>query len=372
MIESKVVPIDSIHPNKWNPNQMKGSVYEFLKKSIQKLGFVQPILITKNGTIIDGEHRWRALRDIGATEAEVKVLDISESEAKQQTINFNLTKGVLDSSKLGKLLVELEAEVGYDALKEGLVLERRQIEKAIKVHQQGPVEVPITISTTTSIKVGDRFALGNHTLVCRDSTEEKDISADITITDPPYNVGYKYGEYSDTLDDADYKLFIFRYVTDCLNVSPFVIITPGKVNERYYYNMFDVIDSAVWYKGFALTHGICSRVMVVEPILFFGKKPLNMALSTDHLDYHTDREEGLLEEHSCPKPLGLWKDLITSFSSLGDVVYDPFGGSGTTLIACELTGRICTTYELDPLYCQTIVNRWEKYTGKKAEKIDEA
>ena len=369
MIESKVVPIDSIHPNTWNPNVMKGSVYEFLKKSIKKVGFVQPILVTNEYMIIDGEHRWRALKDIGATEVEIKVLKISESEAKQQTINFNLTKGVLDSSKLGKLLLELELEVGREALSDSLILERKQIEKAIKQHQLGPIEVPITISTSTEIKVGDIYNLGNHTLVCGDSTQEKDISADLTLTDPPYNVGYKYEGYSDTLDDGDYKLFIFRYVTDCLNVSPFVIITPGKVNERYYYNMFNIIDSAVWYKGFALTHGICSRVMVTEPILFLGEKPKNRFLSTDYLNYHTDREEGLLEEHSCPKPLGLWKELIVSFTGVGDTVYDPFGGSGTTLIACELTDRICITYELDPLYCETILNRWQKYTGKRAEKI---
>jgi DNA modification methylase len=208
-------------------------------------------------------------------------------------------------------------------------------------------------------------------LVCGDALAEKEIEADLVLTDPPYNVGYEYEGYTDTLTDTDYKLFIYQYVTDCLRIAPFVIITPGKVNERYYYNMFDVIDSAVWYKGFALTHGICSRVMVVEPVLFLGKKPKDRALNTDYLNYHTDREEGLLDEHSCPKPLGLWKELITSFTGVGDTVYDPFGGSGTTLIACELLDRICYTYELDPLYCQTIINRWEKYTGKKAEKIDE-
>ena len=371
MVKSSIVPIDSIHPNKWNPNVMKGSVYEALKKSITKVGFIQPVIVTKDGIIIDGEHRWKALKEGGATEVEVKVVDISEWEAKIQTVNLNMIKGTLDSLKLGKLLLEVEIEVGKDLLADSIALEKRQVEKAIKSYQMGPIEVPIPISTTTSIKVGDRFALGNHTLVCGDSTQEKDIDADLTLTDPPYNVGYKYGEYSDTLDDADYKHFIFRYVTDCLNVSPFVIITPGKVNERYYYTLFNVIDSAVWYKGFALTHGICSRVMVVEPILFFGKKPKDRFLSTDYLNYHTDREEGLLEEHSCPKPLGLWKELITSFSGVGDVIWDPFGGSGTTLIACELTNRICTTYELDPLYCQTIINRWEKYTNRKAE-IDEA
>ena len=371
MIESKIVPTISLAPNLWNPNVMKGSVFEHLKKSIKKYGFIQPIIVTKDMTIIDGEHRWKALLDMGIDKVEVKILPITEEEAKLGTINFNLIKGTLDTGLLGKLLLELEQEIGREALESAVAMERKQIEKAIKAHQ---VDVPaidedIIQSRGTSIKIGDKFALGNHTLVCGDSTEEKDISADITLTDPPYNVGFKYEGYSDTLDDAEYKLFIYSYVTDCLRISPFVIITPGKVNERYYYSMFDIIDSCVWYKGFSLTNGIVSRVMVTEPVLFLGEKPINRALNTDHLQYHTDREVGLLEAHSCPKPLGLWKELIVSFTGVGDTVYDPFGGSGTSVIACELTDRICYTYELDPLYCQTIIDRWEKYTGRKAEKI---
>jgi ParB/RepB/Spo0J family partition protein len=371
MIESKEVSIDSIHPNDWNPNIMKGSVYEFLKKSIQKYGFVQPVIVTPTGVIIDGEHRWKACKEIGKETIEVKVLDISDSQAMQQTINFNLTRGVLDSSKLGKLLLALEKELGRDVLAESVALERRQVEKAIKVHQSSPSEeIQCETAKTTDISVGDSFALGVHTLYCGDALQgEADFDADITLTDPPYNVGYGYSGYMDTLEDTAYKEFIFRYVTRCRDVSPFVIITPGKVNEHYYYSMFKIEDTATWYKGFALTHGICSKVMVTEPILFIGEKPKNRQLNTDYLNYHTDREEGLLEMHSCPKPLGLFKELITSFTGVGDTVYDPFCGSGTTLIAAELTDRICVAHEIDPLYVQTIIDRYEKYTGRKAEKL---
>lgn len=368
MIESSIVGINDIRPNSWNPNVLKGTIYEFLKKSIKNLGFIQPIIVTKNGTIIDGEHRWRALKELGYTQVEVKVLDLTDTEAKFQTLNLNLIKGTADGEKLGKLLLDLERSVGGDTLTECIAMERKQIERVIRQHQQAQEIKDVFVSpTSTNIQDGDVYALGNHTLKCGDSLKGDFVGGELVITDPPYNVGYKYGKYEDNLDESAYKEFIYRYVTMCCSLAPFVIITPGKVNERYYYSMFNIVDTACWFKGFSLTNGIVSNVMVTEPILFLGKKPLNKFLSTDHLAYNTDREEGLLQEHSCPKPLGLWKTLITTFSDIGDTVYDPFGGSGTTLIACELTDRIAYIQEIDPLYCESICQRWEKLTGRKRE-----
>ena len=105
------------------------------------------------------------------------------------------------------------------------------------------------------------------------------------------------------MSDGDYEFFIYSYVQNALKVSPFIIVTPGNRNEKYYYKQFDILGQAFWYKGFSLTPGPISRVMVTEPILFIGSKPKNKMLDTDHLDYHTDRECGLLENHPCPKPI---------------------------------------------------------------------
>ena len=382
MVESKVVPIDSIRPNKWNPNIMRGSVYDFLKKSIKRRGFVQPIVVTKDGTIIDGEHRWRALKELGEPEVEVKVLNIAEADAKAETINFNLTKGVLDVDKLGRLLLELDSEWGKELLKENIVMEQKQINAAIGAHQKQMVGVPEPMcsitSTTTSITAGDKFALGNHTLRCGDSTVHSEVmelldgnSVELVLTDPPYNVGYKYKEHDDNLSNKDYQEFIDAFVTIALEVAPFVIVTPGNRNERFYYYLhLPIIGSAFWYKGFALTPGTICRAMVTEPILFMGEKPKNKMLNTDHLEYHTDREVGLLDEHSCPKPIGLFKELIATFCDVGDVVLDLFGGSGTTLVACEMVDRICYIQEKDPAYCQTIIRRWEHISGREAKKVD--
>ena len=381
LVESKIVPIDEIRENTYNPNVMRDSVYQFLKRSIKKRGFVQPIIVTKDGVIIDGEHRYKACKELGMPEVEVKVLNLTEEEAKSETLNFNLTKGTFDIDLLGRLLMELDSTWGKEVLKENLVMEQKQIDAAIRAHQQdviSPTEMPLStgvLSSSIKVNTGDIFTLAGHRLMCGDSTSSSDVEAlmdgavaDITLTDPPYNVGYEYKDDKDDKSDEDYKFFIYEYINNALKVSPFLIITPGAGNEKYYYNQFDILASAFWYKGFALTHSPISRCLVTEPILFMGEKPKNKLLDTNHLDYHTDREVGLRDAHSCPKPVGLFKELVTTFTDLNGTVYDAFGGSGTTMIVCEGLNRSCYMMEQDPTYCANIITRMSQI-GVRAEKI---
>ena len=105
--------------------------------------------------------------------------------------------------------------------------------------------------------------------------------------------------------------------------------------------------------------------MVTEPILFFGTKPTSRFLDTDHLEFITDRESGVTGTHSCPKPVGLSAKLIETFSD--NSVLDLFGGSGSTLIACEQLNRTCFMMELDPKYCDVIRKRYARFIGKEDE-----
>jgi 16S rRNA G966 N2-methylase RsmD len=380
IVESKIVPIDTIRENDWNPNSMSPNTYKFLKQSIKKRGFVQPIIVSKDGVIIDGAHRYRSLKELGATEVEVKVIDITDAECKAETINLNLTKGTFDADKLGQILLELDQEWGKELLKENLVMEQKQIDAAIRAHQSVeklPECAPVTMEGVKStVRNGDLYALGNHRLMCGDSTDEAALSVlvgdrkvNIVLTDPPYNVKYEYNDNMDDMPEDMYEMFIKQFVASGMAFAPFFIITPGNRNEKYYYRNFEVLGTAFWYKGFALTPGTICHAMVTEPILFIGEKPKGKRLDTDHLEYHTDREVGLRDEHSCPKPIGLFKELVTTFTNVGDSVLDLFGGSGTTLIVCELTQRTCYMMEKDPQYVQSIINRVEKQFGVKAKKI---
>jgi 16S rRNA G966 N2-methylase RsmD len=381
IVESKVVPIDSIRENTWNPNVMRDTVFQFLKKSIKKRGFVQPIVVTKDGVVIDGAHRLRAIKELGATQVETKVLDITEEEARAETINFNLTKGTFDADKLGKILLELDQEWGKELLKENLVMEQKQIDAAIRAHQSVeklPECVPVTLESarSTTIRNGDLYALGKHRLMCGDSTDEAALSTlvgggkvNIVLTDPPYNVKYEYNDNMDDMPADMYEMFIKQFVAAGLAFAPFFIITPGNRNEKYYYRNFEVLGTAFWYKGFALTPGTICHAMVTEPVLFIGEKPKGLFIDTDHLEYHTDRECGLLKNHPCPKPIGLFKELISAFTPVGGSVLDLFMGSGTTLIACEALGRVAYLMEKDPSYCESAMCRWEQMTGQRRKKI---
>lgn len=380
IVKSEVVPVDSIRPNDYNPNKMPGSVYAFLKKSIAKWGFLQAVIVTTDNVIIDGEHRWKAVKEQGGTEIEIKRVDMTEEEAKASTINFNQTKGEADEEMLGRLIRSLHESMGADKLQQAIVLDTRRINNLIRRYEesQNPatdthVEDP-TLETT--IQHGDLIYLGGHRLMCGDATNKDDVGmlvvekSALTITDPPYNVGYEYRDYKDNLTATEYREFIRKYVENCLEYSAFVIITPGNGNLRYYYQQFDVIDQTVWNKKYSGTGGHVCRAMVTEPILYIGKKPANKFLDTDYMEIMTDRQDGLREKHSCPKPVQLFKNLVVVFTVLGDTVIDLFGGSGTTLMVCEQNGRFCSIMERDPVYCQNIVNRWEAYTGKKAETAD--
>lgn len=121
IIPSEHIPIDLVHPNDWNPNHMQGKVYEFLKKNISSKGFYQPIVVIKDPNsegyvIIDGEHRWRAAKESGFEEIEVKVLDIPLTLAKAETINANRIKGIFNPLELGGLLNTIKLELPSDIL----------------------------------------------------------------------------------------------------------------------------------------------------------------------------------------------------------------------------------------------------------------
>ena len=143
------------------------------------------------------------------------------------------------------------------------------------------------------------------------------------------------------------------------------VITPGKANERLY----NPDEWMTWYKKFGTSRGHYFKAMVTEPILLFGEKPTSKFYPTDMFEFITDREPGLRELHSCPKPIALFEALISPMVAPGEIVYDPFLGSGTTLIACERLGRKCRAVEISPAYVAVAIERWHVMTGREPELI---
>jgi site-specific DNA-methyltransferase (adenine-specific) len=251
---------------------------------------------------------------------------------------------------------------------------------------------------------GDIWQLGNHRLMCGDSTSAEDVAvlmdgakADITFTSPPYNAGHldlpgnertkkKYQNDDDKRSDSEYIAFLKKNVEILLGVSSEVFYNLGVVSGskraiiETLYNFRDNFKDFIYWKKSnpvnCIAHGVISSS--VELILCFGENNTRRFNDThfENGEYYLGVIEGSVASsneyakiHKATFPMYLPENIIKNFSSPGSSVLDCFGGTGTTLIACEQLNRKCYMMELDPHYCDIIIARWEKLTGAKAEKV---
>jgi DNA modification methylase len=188
---------------------------------------------------------------------------------------------------------------------------------------------------------------------------------DLTLTDPPYGIGYRYREHDDSSNAVNARL-----VHDALSLGPAAKAwTPGLNNLARDIRRFGKARVIVWRKGFASAGNGLGGASTWEPILVVGQTPARN-LHNDVLEIKTDRAnvEGLSLRalHSCPKPVALYETLATALTRRGQRIYEPFSGSGTTIIACERSGRECRAIELTPAYVDVALARWCEFTGKDA------
>ena len=226
--------------------------------------------------------------------------------------------------------------------------------------------VPIT-------KLGDLWQLGSHRLLCGDSTLKENIErlmnnekADMVFTDPPYNLGFKYNSYEDEKSESEYLSFCAAWYSILKTVTKNIIITPGTKNLAMWCRIENPLHIACWVKKNWITSCKISNLQQWEPILFYGD--FERSRSSDLYEQTRVYQKDVGENHPCPKQVSFIEDILKHYSK--NSVLDVFLGSGTTLIACEKTGRKCYGMELDPAYCDVIIKRWEDFTGKKAVKLD--
>ena len=382
----------------WNPRQITEEELQKLETSLNEFGYIEPIIVNDvNMHIVGGNQRCKALKELGYDEVDVVYVHI-EDLAKEKACNVALNKisGDWDEDKLRVVLEDIELSpidiklTGFDELE----LESFDVITPPNVYEDD-FELPSEDEVEVNVTYGQLFKLGNHFLLCGDATNEADVKklmgstkCDLFLTDPPYNVNYTDGhknerkimnDHWDSDEEAGEKLWKPAF-TNARNIanefcSVYCFMPQGGTHMMMMMMMMEsgwqVKHELIWVKQ-SLVLGRQDYNYQHEPILygwgdkhkFYGKGQY-ATTSVWNFDRPTQSKE-----HPTMKPLELLGEILLNATVENDVVLDLFGGSGSTLIACEQLHRNCYMMELDPYYCQVIINRWEQYTGEKAEKIN--
>ena len=388
--------LSELHPADYNPRvalKPGDPEYENIKNSIEAFGYVDPIIVNSDGTIIGGHQRYNVLLDLGYDTAHVVIVDLDKNAEKALNVALNKISGEWDDEKLCDLLQDLDLS-GYDfsltgftrSELDGLQLklgvgeavedEDFDVDKAVE-----ECEKPVT-------KRGDLWIMGGHRLLCGDARNVDDMArlmggakADLLLTDPPYNVDY-VGKTKDALkidndrmSNADFRAFLLEAFTAARQSM--------KAGAAFY--IWHADSNGYDFRGACMDAGWKVRQCLIweKDILVLGRQDYQWQHEpclygwnegAGHAWYSDRKQTTILrfdkptrsKEHPTMKPVPLFGYLVQNSSKPGDIVLDPFSGSGTTVIAAEQLDRTAYVMELNERYCDVIVKRWEEQTGEKA------
>jgi site-specific DNA-methyltransferase (adenine-specific) len=371
------IKLKDIKPYGKNPRKNDDAV-PYVAESIKQFGFKVPIVIDKNNVIVAGHTRYKAAKKLGfksvpciiaddLTDEQIKAFRLADNKVSEKA-EWDLD--LLDS--------EIEGIFDIDMTDFGFELESEELEAEEDEYQGTVPEDPVT-------RKGDMWKLGEHLLLCGDSTCITDVEklmyeekADMCFTDPPYGYEYqsnlrKKSKKFDVIENDDKILDFFPSIQLVCNGFIF-ICTTWKVLDKWiplFKKYHDLTNMIIWNKGGGgigdLKHTFSTDYEVIL-CTNNGKEITGKRIGS----VWTIKKDSSSEYvHPTQKPIKLSEFAIRNTTERGDIVLDLFGGSGSTLIACEQMDRRCRMMEYDPAYCDVIVNRWEKFTGNKAELIRE-
>ena len=363
-----------------------------IASSIREFGFLSPVLIDRDFNIIAGHGRVMAAKKLDMESVPcVFVEGLTEAQRKAYILADNRL-GELADWNMDLVNMELEAlnDMDFDVSLTGFEMPEIEVEDAEIIEDDVPEEVE------TRCKLGDLWQLGEHRLICGDSTDVNVIDrlmggakADIVFTDPPYKIqteGGCKGELGKSLmkQGADIRFIADFNPTDFLNILP--VLFNGNMNAYIFCNKELLPDYLnwcketgyswnvlIWKKPSAIPIGDSHRPDI-EYLLLFRKNAIwNNGTKANYsrcLEYSRVKKTEENGKHPTIKPIELITNELMISSHKDSVVVDLFGGSGSTLIACEQTDRKCFMCELDPHYCDVIIQRWENLTGQKAQLVE--
>lgn len=370
--------LDALIPYARNSRTHSDEQVAQVAASIREFGFTNPVLIDANGGIIAGHGRVMAARKLGLADVPcIRLAHLSESQKRAYVIADN--KLALNSGWDEKMLAlefkDLQA-MDFDLELTGFGLgDIEELLAELDATPEGNTDADETPTVQAEVvsQPGDVWLLGKHRIMCGDSTSSAAVDvlmsgkkAALCLTDPPYGLGDTNSEKNDYVDYDDtpenLRALISGFFPLAQSLSAVVVLTPGNMNARLY-------PAPKWTMAWFTPAGVGRGpwgFCCWQPILCYGKDPKLAKGKGGHPDaiVHTEAAEKL--GHPCTKPINFWRWLMERTSELGELIYEPFSGSGTTIIAAEQTGRICYAMELSPAYVDVAVRRWQQYTGKRA------
>ena len=380
-MQIKLAEISNIKPYENNPRKLSEQAIEKVAMSLKEYGFRQPIVVDKDMVIVAGHTRYRASKKLGLKQVPISIIDnLSEEQINAYRIADNRTaeESEWDSELLKMEIKELEAK---DFKLDLLGFNEDQLNDILFEEKQGLTdedEVPETPEEPIS-KLGDIWRLGNHIVMCGDSLMEnqinvflKDKNIKLLLTDPPYELITQGGGI---LKDANSmnqiktnnvdkfkpeQLFLYCKTNIYFHNKPLIkqyIELAEKNNQKYDLCFYKKENVAPNYGGHMMTD--------VEYIAIIGEQNPNKGLEKEMYSKLFVGKKDKNNKLSYSKPVKLCEKYIKLYAD--KYVLDLFGGSGSTLIACEKLNKICYMVENNPVFVDVIIKRWENFTGKKAE-----
>lgn len=388
-------PVEALIPYARNAKRHSDTQVAQIAASIREFGWGAPILVDGKNNVIAGHGRLLAARKLGMTAVPVVPMDhLTDTQRRALILADNKIgeNAAWDEDLLGLELAELNA-AGFNLALTGFTPEEWNAliagDEASKEGLTDEDDVPEVEAEPVS-RPGDLWLLGEHKLLCGDATRAEEVRAllgdelaDMAFTDPPYNVNYansardkQRGKHRPILNDnlgEDFGAFL---VAACRNI---LAVTKGAVYIAMSSSELDTLQSAfraaggrwstfiIWAKN-TFTLGRADYQRQYEPILYGWRDGADhfWCGARDQGDVWQIKKPAKNDLHPTMKPVELVERAVRNSSKTRDIVLDPFGGSGTTLIACEKAGRRARLIELDPKYVDVIVKRWQVYTGEEA------
>lgn len=419
-LKVEYVSVNSLKPCPWNPRKWDETARAQLRESITRFGFVDPLIVNRHpdrlNIIVGGHFRWTVAQEVGMENVPVVYVSLTEEKERELNLRLNRNVGEWDYDLLKEFDTSLLLDIGFDNRDLGAIWDA-SLETSDDVFN---VEKEIAKIANPQTKPGNLYALGKHFLLCGDSTNEVIVKklvgshlVDMVYSDPPFNIGLSYdkgistdGKYgghktNDKLSDSAYREFLTKTIKNSLLVSKpdahvfywcdenYVGLVQGLFAELGLQNK----RTCLWVKNnFNMTPQVAFN-KAYEPCVYATRGKPYLAPDIKNLNELMNKEIGVgnrtIEdiadifniwlakrvpgqeyEHPTEKPPTLHEKALRRCTKIDDTVLDLFGGSGSTLIACQQMKRRCFTIELEPIFCDLIIKRYEFLTGDKAKHLN--